>query len=456
MSKKKDYSLIDELTNVIVTKTHTDPKWARMLAISLLSGVVGEKYVFPFFDGFIYLNIFATTLGPSGSGKSLPLNKIIIPIVNDLGIQFPDEFTVEGLTEAIIGELGTNGKRTGGKTSGMIIKDEISVLFNQPKFRKGTPEFLCKLWSSSPMSNRTRTHKLESIPATAISMIGTSTKAIYSSITADHFINGFLNRFLWVDFDLDIIRGHTKDELFPNQTHQKKGDQRLKKCTSMLKKIRSLKIQREKVQISDKAKDLFDKAETSLKQKSREVFREDPTDVLGGYYNHATANFAKLAGLFAISRQSENLGHTNHIVTVNSQDVRSAFDFLRDRIEDFKTIYVEWDYWRKNKPINADEIDIRKHIETNYKEGDLLSLKYISDTLNIDYTKTKNTCLSLEKTDPPLVRIDDSKKNNRYYRAKSSKSISKVPFKQTNKAQPVINNKKSEQKKIIEKWNIKT
>lgn len=424
----KNNSLINKIKSLLVSSTGTNPEWAEAIALAVIAGVIGRKFIFPLKKG-IYLHIYIITICTSGISKTLPLDYHINPTLDHLHVRFSDKFTVEGFTEEINGYNLDDGSFIKGKDSGILVIDEIFSLIKGDPIREGNLSFLLKLWSSSTFSNQTRKNKKERVPITSISILGGSTKHILHVIKEEHFIMGLLNRILWVDFGLNSLQPETEDDYFFDDQKSKKIEKEDNEIQLILKKLRNIKAQNVKLIVSKRAMILFTRKAEELKLTATNRLNSNDLDFLASYLLHARAQLAKLSGLYAISRQYTSIIKGNSSINVQEEDIKLAVKFLRNRIRDFKKVHDGWlDRNSKTQRGKYEKSLIIRHIKEKYSPGELISLNNVRKALGMDYAKVQRIVKSISKTDKNVIRVDDKGKNNKYYvgEQKKKSNTSKV------------------------------
>ena len=352
--KRKDF--ITELTTEILDIFKgINPLWAEACARATLATIL-DKVTIPYLGKPLALNEYNICIGPPGSIKSLPMDfcdEIILEADKRTNYNFilPSKFSSASMIEHL-SELrkGTEKKwpRQYKHTHGIIIRDEFTSLFKQSRktdWAIDMLEFLSEMYDGKIRKKRTIERGEEKAPKEVyVNLLTATTFDFISKVDDDFFNQGTGTRFLYTVIEPDAI------ELKPFEwKHFHKGvaqDRQniINRFAGWLKELYKV-TELQELQLSYDAFKPWNDYNTMVKQKWLRLISKDPLNWEYPYLVRLPEYVLKLAGLYAISRQSE------FIIRLKENDRLEQLKEIKIDIEDFyrakKTIKLHHESFKK-------------------------------------------------------------------------------------------------------------
>ena len=374
----------------MVEHYETNPDWAEVTAMSLISTLAGRRYYIKTDKSeMTFLNTMFIGIAPSRYGnKSVSLTFIreVLSQIDAVDLKLPSikMSSIEGL----IGILED-------RPYGLIYEDEVASSFLERDYKKGMDEFLSQLYDGYIDGRITKKHGLVKGFETYTNFIGAGSLIFFKKVSNSMFEQGLGNRILWVRWG-DIERSLTQInadkkrlgfndivnffvKLFNEQDHMTP-----RICMEFAPNSLSLLVA--------KARE-YDKIAMKL----------DEYNAVRGVYAESNLYMRKFAALRAISQGREG-------ITV--KDVTWAIIKMEFFINQFKTIISEWSGAIGMQPLKTnktmlDNIMVNATMlsedHDNFQFGNLLAVCNIQ---NSDLHKTLSTLIESER----LVELSKSQK----------------------------------------------
>ena len=323
----------------------TDPMWAEAISITALSGAVGRRMEVMSFGG-LGLNLFYIAIGPSRLGyKTLPLNKFLIPTLADLERDFPSSFTIEGLIEFI----HKNNRR-----EGVIVRDEASTIFKEPKYNESMMEFMSQIYSNRMYKRYTKKSKLEDAGVVNISFIGATTPYVYQVLKREHFIQGLGNRVIWI-----MLTNNNKElapmDLFTLDDKIIETEDRRMELTDFLRSITSLDKKVFIVPTKDSGVALTD-FKNDCTKRAFDLYTQNSLDLMSPYYGSMSEFALKLSALKTVSRKyPDHFGDNDIELEISKDDAEWGINKTLQYKNHFKSLIHDWQIRAVDTPVETQE-----------------------------------------------------------------------------------------------------
>lgn len=344
-------NFIDEYKQFILNNIPADPNWAEDIATILLSTAIGDKFICTS-HGELQLNIWIFAIGRSRIGyKTQPMKMFAIPVINDLELSFPGEFTKEALTEHISGS-----NEAIGKTSGLIVRDEVGTIFKEPRYNSSLLEFLSMMYSGNIPSRRTRKAGLELGGKCCVSFLGATTPYMYKLLKDEHFTQGFANRILWDVLD-PLVEEITESELFHSRHGNDKLNQTREDFTHWLRSVRDATPAEYHsiLTLNDNTRQLLTDFKNEMTRTSASL---SDTDFMGTYYGSCAENAIKLTCIRGIGKYYQLMHSKSDFeqeITIIKKDAEWAIAKVRRHTKMFIKIIKNWTIKIEENPIESDK-----------------------------------------------------------------------------------------------------
>jgi len=399
-------NFIEEYKQLILDYLPVDPAWAEAISVTALAGAVGRKFRATSLTG-LGLNVFYIAIGPSRLGyKTLPLKNFLIPTLSEIKRDLPASFTVEGMIEFI---------KEKGQREGVIVRDEVSTLFKEPKYNEGLMEFLSQMYSGRLYKRYTRKAKLEDAGQCWISFIGATTPYVFEVLQREHFVQGLGNRILWLTAK-GLSKKLTYEELFMNDVSEiHKLQKRLNEKTDFLRKITQL--HNEILVYPDPSNDLLTDYSNKNVEEANKMYENDPRDLLAPYVASSTEFAIKLASLRAIGDLYPNLDLASDeiFIVMNEEHQKWAIERVEFHKSEFEKVINKWRTRTIDKPVETDknEIDFLLTIakEVACPKTNKISINQVVKRTGWYHHKAKQKLLQLAASE--LIKAVQVKKRNR-------------------------------------------
>jgi hypothetical protein len=323
-----DY-IVDEYKKWGEIATDAVPAFHELAAIIVLSSLIAENVTLEASYGTVVPNLWGLVLGDS----TLTRKTTAMRMATDFLQEMEEDIVIatDGSAEGLLSALSTRPSRVS-----LYYRDEVSGFFdsiNRKDYLAGMPEILTHLYDVPRIYKRALRKEQIVISSPKFIFFGGGVREkVYSLITDEYILSGFLPRFLVVggDADLSKIRktgpasksADTRKMALRNKFGDIKEIFNARNEVTLAGQTTTLPVKYE-AELTDNAWDLYGKLEIQMVEHAADSAMPAlamPT------FERLSRSMLKMSILLACSR----LEHKDQIVQVNEKDVKKAASYAQD------------------------------------------------------------------------------------------------------------------------------